>query len=216
MKVSKVAKIIAACLIAFFAVGAFVACGSQPPVTPLESDVKIVSVSILDQNGNGVSSGYIAMDISAGTYQLDADVITTGDDFDKPVEFTSSDNDIATVAESGLVTLRASGEVVITASIGDKTSSVVLVIGNMAENRYTVTVENGTAQVDGADEYLAATTAVKDAVIALKADIPEGDEFVRWEIKNEQGVLINEYLDFNGQNIFYMPAMNVSVTAIYE
>lgn len=215
MKNSKVISAVAMCIIAFFAICAFCACGSQTPVTPLESDVKVVSVSIVDQNGNSVTSGYIAMDLSAGTYRLGAEVLTTSDDFDESVRFKSSDDDIATVTDDGSVTLNGAGEVVITASIADKSSSVVLVIGNMAESRYTFTVEGGTVQVDGSDDYVNAGSVLSGSVIALKADVPEGEEFVRWEIKNDQGAVINEYLNFNGQNIFEMPAINISIAAVY-
>lgn len=216
MKISKVVSLIAMCLVAFFAMGALVACGTQLSVTPLDSDIKVVSVNILDQNGDGVSSGFITMDVSAGTYRLGVNVLTTSDDIAEPVKFTSADTDIATVDDNGTVTLHRDGEVVITASIMDKSSSVVLVIGNLAESKYTITIEGGQVQIDGSNEFVSATTAEKDSIVALKADVPEGKEFIRWEIKNDQNVVINEYLNFNGQNIFDMPAMNIDIAAIYE
>ena len=108
-------------IMALCTVGFLSACGDdgekQPVVEPPAPVYEVHSVT-LQYNDANVTGGTLSADVSAGTIQLGAKV-EKDEQADGTVTYESSDTDVATINSSGLVTLVAKGETVISATAGD-------------------------------------------------------------------------------------------------
>lgn len=174
-------------------------------VEPPEEERKVNSVEILynDQTTNGI----ITVDISAETITLKANVHKSHESVSSNVAFTSSDILVATVNDDGIVTFHGVGETIITATAGDKTSRVVLVINDTLsseEETFTVTVIGGRS-----DKSKAAT----GEYVTLIAEVPEHMEFVRWDFRIDGKIVRDVWT--NG-NVFQIENNNIEITAVYE
>lgn len=162
--------LIMAIVLCFAATAAFFGCSTggnnTPPVTyqPPEETPKVHSVSI-SYNDEAVQ-GVLSVDVTRGEIQLGADV-QKDDGAQGTLAFTSSVPEVATVDETGKVTLVSAGETVITADFGGVKSNMVLVVSSGTTGRYTVTVKDGAADI---------TTASAGDIITLTPKIPAHKE----------------------------------------
>lgn len=212
----KTANILIAVAICFCMAFALAACASVA-VEPTDpgSESKVVAVTIKDANGNALTAGTLAADLSYGTVSLSADVTMTSGTA-PAVTFAGMNDDVATVSANGEVTLKGVGEAVISATAGDKTHRIVLVVGDVGGGRYTLTVVGGKAQIDGADAWEIGTVVGGSSIVALMPEVPNGMVFEEWSFESD-GLPVNpDYLNRNGDNIFEMPAMNITVTAQFS
>lgn len=171
---------------------ALASCGT--PVEPPVAEAKVYSVTLQYDSAN--INGVLATDLSVGTVQLTAAVVKDAG-ATATVVYTGSDSSIAEVDETGLVTLKKEGEVVITATIGDLKHEIVLVIvDSSATTGYTITVNGGTADL---------TEAAAGETIVLTPVLPEDKEFSGWSWDDAIAKVSG--------NIFEMPAENVVITA---
>lgn len=195
------------------------ACGGdevgEQTITPPGNDSRITAVTIHDSNDRAVTSGVLSVDLSYGSVTLTAEVDVTSGTAPSAV-FESQNKDVATVTETGEVTLLKSGEAVLTASAGDKSHSIVLVVGDIAAGKYALVVDGGKAQVDGDENWTNAISVSRQSVIALQPEIPAGMQFVGWSFTSGLQPVNPEYLNRNGENIFEMPAMDITVEAEFE
>lgn len=193
-----------AIVLCFAATAAFFGCSTggnnTPPVTyqPPEETPKVHSVSI-SFNDEAVQ-GVLSVDVTRGEIQLGADV-QKDDGAQGTLAFTSSVPEVATVDETGKVTLVSAGETVITADFGGVKSNMVLVVSSGTTGRYTVTVADGSADI---------TTASAGDIITLTPKIPAHKEFVEWSFAGSEA----EVTWISG-NMFKMPAGNVTVSATF-
>lgn len=196
--------LIMAIVLCFAATAAFFGCstggGSAPTYTyqpPAETPkVHSVSISFNDEAVQGV----LSVDVTRGEIQLGADV-QKDDGAQGTLAFTSSVPEVATVDETGKVTLVSAGETVITADFGGVKSNMVLVVSSGTTGRYTVTVADGSADI---------TTASAGDIITLTPKIPAHKEFVEWSFAGSEA----EVTWISG-NMFRMPAGNVTVSATF-
>ncbi len=196
--------LIMAIVLCFAATAAFFGCSTggnnTPPVTyqPPEETPKVHSVSI-SYNDEAVQ-GVLSVDVTRGEIQLAADV-QKDDGAQGTLAFTSSVPEVATVDETGKVTLVSAGETVITADFGGVKSNIVLVVSSGTTGRYTVTVADGSADI---------TTASAGDIITLTPKIPAHKEFVEWSFAGSEA----EVTWISG-NMFRMPAGDVTVSATF-
>ena len=196
--------LIMAIVLCFAATAAFFGCstggGTTPTYTyqPPEETPKVHSVSI-SYNDEAVQ-GVLSVDVTRGEIQLGADV-QKDDGAQGTLAFTSSVPEVATVDETGKVTLVSAGETVITADFGGVKSNMVLVVSSGTTGRYTVTVAGGSADI---------TTASAGDIITLTPKIPAHQEFVEWSFAGSEA----EVTWISG-NMFKMPAGNVTVSATF-
>lgn len=196
--------LIMAIVLCFAATAAFFGCSTggnnTPPVTyqPPEETPKVHSVSI-SFNDEAVQ-GVLSVDVTRGEIQLGADV-QKDDGAQGTLAFTSSVPEVATVDETGKVTLVSAGETVITADFGGVKSNMVLVVSSGTTGRYTVTVADGSADI---------TTASAGDIVTLTPKIPAHKEFVEWSFAGSEA----EVTWISG-NMFRMPAGNVTVSATF-
>ena len=196
--------LIMAIVLCFAATAAFFGCSTggnnTPPVTyqPPEETPKVHSVSI-SYNDEAVQ-GVLSVDVTRGEIQLGADV-QKDDGAQGTLAFTSSVPEVATVDETGKVTLVSAGETVITADFGGVKGNMVLVVSSGTTGRYTVTVADGSADI---------TTASAGDIITLTPKIPAHKEFVEWSFAGSEA----EVTWISG-NMFKMPAGNVTVSATF-
>lgn len=196
--------LIMAIVLCFAATAAFFGCstggGTTPTYTyqPPEETPKVHSVSI-SFNDEAVQ-GVLSVDVTRGEIQLGADV-QKDDGAQGTLAFTSSVPEVATVDETGKVTLVSAGETVITADFGGVKSNMVLVVSSGTTGRYTVTVADGSADI---------TTASAGDIITLTPKIPAHKEFVEWSFAGSEA----EVTWISG-NMFRMPAGNVTVSATF-
>ncbi len=196
--------LIMAIVLCFAATAAFFGCSTggnnTPPVTyqPPEETPKVHSVSI--SYNDEVVQGVLSVDVTRGEIQLAADV-QKDDGAQGTLAFTSSVPEVATVDETGKVTLVSAGETVITADFGGVKGNMVLVVSSGTTGRYTVTVAGGSADI---------TTASAGDIITLTPKIPAHKEFVEWSFAGSEA----EVTWISG-NMFKMPAGNVTVSATF-
>ena len=196
--------LIMAIVLCFAATAAFFGCstggGTTPTYTyqPPEETPKVHSVSI-SYNDEAVQ-GVLSVDVTRGEIQLAADV-QKDDGAQGTLAFTSSVPEVATVDETGKVTLVSAGETVITADFGGVKGNMVLVVSSGTTGRYTVTVAGGSADI---------TTASAGDIITLTPKIPAHKEFVEWSFAGSEA----EVTWISG-NMFKMPAGNVTVSATF-
>ena len=122
----------------------------------------------------------------------------------KAVNWSSSDEAVATVDTNGKVTAKAAGEATITATAADGSGKSATCTVTVKPAEYTVTVQtngNGSASASPA-------TAEAGTTVTLTADPDNGWRFSRWEVV-EGDVTISG-------NSFTMPAENVTVRAVFS
>ena len=194
--------LIMAIVLCFAATAAFFGCSTggnnTPPVTyqPPEETPKVHSVSI-SFNDEAVQ-GVLSVDVTRGEIQLGADV-QKDDGAQGTLAFTSSVPEVATVDETGKVTLVSAGETVITATFGGVKGNMVLVVTKGTTGRYSVTVKDGAADF---------STAASGDIITLTPNIPVHKEFTGWSFEGSEA----EVTWISG-NMFRMPDGNVTVSA---
>lgn len=200
-------KFVALAMSAVLSVGAFALAGCTPgvpgePVTPPAAEYQVYFVS-LQHNGADVD-GQLAVDLSMGTVALTADVLK---DYGSTatVAYSSSDSSVATIAQDGTVTLVSTGETIISATVGDKSHSIVLVVGSTASvGTYPVTVTGGVAKNQDGQVV---TQAREGDYLTLVPSMPEHKDFVQWNFDDDD-------LWING-NVIKMPAQTLTVSAEY-
>ena len=165
----------------------------EPP-TPV---YKVHAVT-LKYEGNTVE-GTLTTDVSRSSIQLTTTVQKDAE-ADGTITYSSSNPKIATIDNSGKVTLISQGETVIVAKAGNKSHSIVLIVkDDFAEKEYfTITVNGGTSNV---------TKAVAGEYVTLEAIIPAHKDFKSWTY-SVRGVLTSG-------NLFKMPAEDIVITANY-
>lgn len=203
------------CIISAIALCACDSSNEEPKVTPPGNDSKVIAVTIQDQNKQPLPGGFLTVDLSYGSIALSAEVDVTSGNVPAAV-FSSQNKDVATVTETGAVTLLKSGEAVLTASAGDKTHSIVLIVSDVSSGKYALVIEGGKAQIDGGENWDSAISVSKQSIVALQPEIPEGMEFVGWSFFSDSYPVNPDYLNRNGDNMFEMPAMNLTVKAEFK
>lgn len=168
--------------------------------------VREVTLVTLTYNESALTSGVLKVDLSAQSITLGTNVVKTDESVDGEVTFHSTDPEIASINELGVVLLNKTGETVISASAGDKSHEIVLIVEDSLStvDTYMINVEGGHAEV-GAAAY--------GSYVRLYADIPEHKTFVKWEFRIDD--VITKEIWMNG-NVFQMPESNLTVKAIYE
>lgn len=122
----------------------------------------------------------------------------------KAVNWSSSNEAVATVDTNGKVTAKAAGEATITATAADGSGKSATCTVTVKPAEYTVTV-----LTDGKGSASAsASTAAAGTTVTLTADPDNGWRFSRWEVV-EGDVTISG-------NSFTMPAENVTVRAVFS
>ena len=127
-----------------------------------------------------------------------------------PVTFSSSDNEIASVTQTGEVTALKDGEVVITAKNSEGAAECKITVVSPYEVSVT-SKDNVTSYVSGSGEYL---TGDPVTITAIK-ETRDGYRFTHWELPDDL-----EFLD-GATNLdyrlsFYMPSLKVDAVAVYE
>lgn len=174
----------------------------EPPEAPAP---KVNSVAIYYQDVQ--IPGMLSVDLSMKTVSLSAIVQKTDESVDGTVAFASSVPEIASITDTGVVTLKTEGETVISATAGDKKHEIVLAVGNdyaPAPQQYLIVVLGGTSDK---------TSAAEGTFVTLNAVVPEHMKFVEWEYKIGEDVVTDLWI--NG-NIIAMPDGDITVTAKYE
>ena len=130
---------------------------------------------------------------------------------DKTVEWSSSNEDVATVDENGKVTAIAEGTATITAAAGEQTAECEVTV---SAKTYPITVTTndetmGTASAKVAEGTASAkvTEAKEDELVTLIPVAKIGYKFVEWVAP--EGVTISK------DNTFVMPAKAVTVQAVF-
>ena len=170
----------------------------------------IVTEVTLTYNGKKVTEGYLFFDISKGSFAVSANVKVEG----KPeytVGYTVDDTSVAEVSADGTVTIKGTGEAVLTVTAGDKSHSVVVIIDD--ENDDTAASHNVT--INGGRASLA--TAKTGSHVTIRPDNATFDsehrEFVAWEYFNKSTGEKVDDLWING-NIFRMPDFDIEINAV--
>ena len=168
----------------------------------------VLGVTLMYNNAK-VTTGVIQLDVSQKSVNVSCDVKTVGNP-SYTIEYSIENNELAEIDANGKITIKKAGETVLTATAGDVSHSVVLVIGDQyapLANTYTVTVEGGFANV---------YQAKPGDHIYLKVDLDtlnaQHRDFIDWSYYNTD---TNEELTdlwING-SIFRMPECNVTVRA---
>lgn len=127
-----------------------------------------------------------------------------------PVTFSSSDNEIASVTQTGEVTALKDGEAVITAKNSEGAAECKITVVSPHEVSVT-SKDNVTSYVSGSGEYL---TGDPVTITAIK-ETRDGYRFTHWELPDDL-----EYLDgatnHDYRLSFYMPSLKVDAVAVYE
>lgn len=166
-------------------------------VTPPASVHRVYSV-ILQYNDREIDGGVLSVDKSAGTLKVTASV-TKDEEADGTVVFASSDKTVATINQSGLITLLKKGETEISATAGDKSHRVVLVVRDdhaATPASHNITVNGGRSSV---------SSAAAGEYVTLSVEIPEHKDFTGWRFPNSVNWI-------NG-NVFKMPDGDVEISA---
>ncbi len=166
-------------------------------VEPPAPIYRVYSVN-LQYNDKNIDGGVLYADKSAGTIRVTA-AVAKDDGADGTVRFDSSDKAVATISVDGTVKLLAKGETALSATVGDKTHSVVLVVSDdhaVKPQSHTITINGGTASV---------SSAAAGEYVTLSTEIPEHKDFVSW-------IFPNSVTWING-NVFKMPDCDVEIKA---
>ena len=164
-------------------------------VNPPEKLAKVYSVT-MSYNGETVD-GTITAELSLGEITVTASV-RKDEAADGAVTFKSSVPEVAEIAQSGLITLKAKGETVITATAGDKKHDIVLAVTSEEKEgeKHAITITDGEASV---------TEAAAGDVVTITPAIPEDKEFLEWDYDEK-------IIKVNG-NEFVMPDGDVTIKA---
>lgn len=166
-------------------------------VEPPAPTYRVYSVN-MRYNDKNIDGGMLSVDKSAGTIRVTTDV-AKDDGADGTVVYDSSDKSVATIAADGTIKLFAKGETVLSATVGDKSHRVVLVVSDdhaVKPQSHTITVNGGTASV---------SSAAAGEYVTLSTEIPEHKDFVSW-------IFPNSVTWING-NVFKMPDHDVEIKA---
>ncbi len=189
---------IALCLILALSIFAFVSCKvvEQP-----ESTGQVYSVN-LQYNGANVD-GQLSVDLSMEVISLSAKILQEGN---AVVEYSSSNEKVATIDSNGMVSLLSSGETAIKATAGGKSHSIVLIVNDdyTVSASYAITVSGGVAKNANGEVV---TSAKAGEYLMLVPAMPEHKDFVEWKY-DRTGLWSNG-------NAIKMPAGDLTVTAEY-
>lgn len=176
----------------------------KPVVNPPQETGKVTNI-VIEYNDERVDSGIITTNLSAQSIQIGARVTKSSDDLEVTVKYRSADNNIASIDNEGVITLRSAGEVVITAEAGAKSHAIVLVIeAQKSSSEHQITVIGGNSDK--------ASASVGDYV-SLNAEIPEHMEFVRW-LYTVDGKAVNNI--WTNGNVFKMVDSDITIEAVYQ
>lgn len=176
----------------------------KPVVNPPQETGKVTNI-VIEYNDERVDSGIITTNLSAQSIQIGARVTKSSDDLEVTVKYRSADNNIASIDNEGVITLRSAGEVVITAEAGEKSHAIVLVIeAQKSSSEHQITVIGGNSDK--------ASASVGDYV-SLNAEIPEHMEFVRW-LYTVDGKAVNNI--WTNGNVFKMVDSDITIEAVYQ
>lgn len=183
--------------------------GSTPNDSPIveapEALKEVLSVTV-KYNGAAENDGYINVDLSAKTINIEA-TVRVKNDCEYTLQYTSSNPAVAEIDESGKITLKSAGETVITATAGNKSHSVALVVADSAAaDTYAISVEGGSAS---------AAKAKSGDEISLTVNAEKNQAFKGWLFLNPETKEPIEGVWSNG-NVFRMPAQNVLVKAEFD
>lgn len=188
--------------------------GCQPTQTGPAATPVVRSVTI-QYNGTNVD-GVLNAAITQQQITITANVVKD-EGADGTVTFASSDETVATVSASGIVTLKTAGETELTATAGAKSHSVALVVeehvtANVTE--YTLTVGDGSLTVrDTAGANV--TTAKAGTYLMLYPNVASDKVFAGFEFTDtDSGKKLTDVW-VNG-NQFLMPACNLTVSVVYQ
>ena len=178
-----------------------VGCGNKTTVEAPKSVDKVYSVN-LQYDGANVD-GQLGVDLSLATIRLTAKVLQDGSE---EVTYTSSDTSVATISANGIVKLVSPGETIITATVGERFHSIVLIVNadNSVSAPYTLTVSGGVAKNQNGEIV---TSAKEGDYITLVPAMPEHMNFIKWNY-SEDGLWENG-------NVIKMPKGDLIVTAEY-
>ena len=133
---------------------------------------------------------------------------------DKTVTWTSSDPDVATVDENGVVTAHAAGTAMITAAAGGVTASCTVTVSTPyippADPSYRITIgdtANGTVT--------APASAKAGSTVTLTAAPNTGYELASLTVTDWQGSPVAVWANPNGTYSFTMPGSQVTVSASF-
>ncbi len=188
-----------------FGAFAFSGCdGTGNGNTPPAAVHQVYSVA-LQHNGANVD-GQMAVDLSEGSLTLSAKVDKDAE-ADGTVTYESSVSAVAEISAAGVVTLKSKGETVITATVGGKSHSIVLIVNDdySSATKYTVTVSGGTAK--NADGQVV-TSASEGDYLTLVPAMPAHKDFVEWDFGTANDLWVNG-------NTIKMPAKALTITAEY-
>ena len=157
--------------------------GTEPP--------KATTIAIARSGGTGA----FTMTSLGQTVQLTAKVLDQHGDsmFGQPVTWSSTDQTIATVGTSGLVTAVANGSANISAQSGDATGNVAATVGQVAASIQKLA---GDAQIGLVGDTLATRLQVK-ILDALGHPIPNAS--VAWAVTAGGGAVAGSNADASGQ-----------------
>ena len=173
---------------------------SEPIVEPPASIATVRSLSF-EYNSKKIV-GTLGVNLSLKSVQLTVNM-DKDDGFTATPVLTSSNEEVAEIASSGLVTLKKKGETIIKGTIGDIENQFALVVADDSHSTpdvYTVTVNGGTADI---------TSVAQGAFVTLTPSIPEHKKFISWTFDDDSDIWQNG-------NMFKMPGRNVVVTAKFE
>jgi|LSQX01.2.fsa_nt_gb hypothetical protein len=179
---------------------------SDEQLKPPEEIGRVKSVSLM-HNNEEIRDGFLEVDMTANKINLTARVVKTKTDLEVDLVFSSSDEQVAVIDQSGEVLLIGVGETIIKVTANDKRHEIALIVEDILDvdsSGYEIVVNGGQASkyLAGLGEY-----------ILLTPEVPKNKNFIRWEYKVNGKVVSNLWT--NG-NIFQMPEGDVEVTAYYE
>lgn len=166
-----------------------------------EKDGQVYSIN-LQYNGTNVD-GQLSVDLSMKTLSLAAKIMQDGYE---TATYKSSNESVATISSNGMVKLCSAGETAITATAGNKSHSIILIVSDdyTESASYTITVSGGVAKNESGEII---TSAGAGDYITLVPAMPAHKDFVEWQF--------NEIDLWRNGNLIKMPAANLTVTAEY-
>ena len=175
--------------------------GCKTVVEAPQSVDKVYSVN-LQYNGANID-GQLSVDLSMEIVNLKAKILQDGSAL---ATYESSDTSVATISANGIVTLLSGGETAITATAGDKTHSIILIVNEdlVIGSSYPITTTGCVAK--NADGEVV-TAAKPGEYLTLVPSLPEHKDFVAWNYSVED-------LWTNG-NMIKMPSGELTVSAEY-
>ena len=148
--------------------------------------------------------GQLTVDISLKNLVLSAKILQDGYE---TATYESSDPTVATISSNGIVNLISVGETIVTATAGNKSHSVILVVRDelTSSQSYALTVSGGVAK-NASGEIV--TAAKAGEYITLVPSMPAHKDFVAWSYSQTP-----EWI--NG-HLIKMPEGDLTVSAEYK